>query len=105
MFLFCLLSKSTNCVKQLKSQICNCNFSLCVPLGHIEMVNSKMALVIGHSQTKYFKKYFDSKDNVEVLCYPGFKVEDLVLKDEVAEAVPRASVSTCILIILQLASV
>ena len=72
-------------------------------LGHIEIVNSKMALVIGHSQTKYFKNYFDPKDNVEVLCYPGCKVEDLVLKDEVAEAVPKASVS--ILIILQLASV
>ena len=60
-------------------------------LGHIKLLNSKMALVIGHSQTKYFKNYFDSKDNVEVLCYPGCKVEDLVLIDEVAEAVLRAS--------------
>ena len=52
-----------------------------------------MALVTGHSQTKYFKNYIDPADNINVFSYSGCMIEDLTTKVEIDKAVPNATVS------------
>ena len=49
-------------------------------------------LVVGHSQTRYFDQYhFDS--GTKILCYPGYKVEDLLCERDVVSRIPKSSVS------------
>ena len=52
-----------------------------------------MALVIGHSQTKYFKNYSGPTDNINVFSYSGCLIEDLTMKVEIDKAIPSATVS------------
>ena len=53
---------------------------------------SVMALIIGHSQVKYFNQYV--QDN-RIKCYysSGCKVEDLLTFPTIQEVIPAASVS------------
>ena len=53
-----------------------------------------MALVIGHSQTKYFKNYSGPTDNINVFSYLGCMTEDLTTKVEIDKAVPSATISS-----------
>ena len=50
------------------------------------------ALVVGHSQTRYFDQYFFDT-GAKILCYPGYKIEDLLCERDVVSRVPKSSVS------------
>ena len=52
-----------------------------------------MALVLGHSQTKYFKNFIGPTDNINVCSYSGCMTEDLTTKVEIVKAVPSATIS------------
>ena len=49
-------------------------------------------LIVGHSQCKYFDQYL-SDILTDVLCYPGYKVEELLLEPAVVSYIPGVSVS------------
>ena len=68
------------------------SFKYCIFLSVTLVLRLKMALIIGHSQTKYFDNYIDSNDNVKVFCDSGCSVKNL-LSNEVTAAIPNASVS------------
>lgn len=52
-----------------------------------------MALILGHSQVKYMHEYLES-DNIWTLCYPGFRVNEFVNLEIVADMVPSFPIST-----------
>ena len=53
-------------------------------------------LVVGHSQTRYFHQYhFDS--STDILCYPGYKIEDLLCERAVVSRIPKSHVSIILL--------
>lgn len=51
-----------------------------------------MALVVGHSQTKYLSEYFPD-DEYSVLSYPGYKIVQFLVEESIFEVVPYFSVS------------
>ena len=56
-----------------------------------------MALILGHSQVKYMHEYLVS-DKIWTLCYPGFRINQFVDMEIVAEMVPSFPVSTTYII-------
>ena len=54
---------------------------------------SARTLIVGHSQCKYFDQYL-SDIHTDVLCYPGYKVEELLLEPDVVNYIPAVSVSS-----------
>ena len=56
-----------------------------------------MALILGHSQVKYMHEYLVS-DKIWTLCYPGFRINQFVDMEIVAEMVPPFPVSTTYII-------
>ena len=51
-----------------------------------------MALIIGHSQVKYFSNYVQDR-STKCLCFSGCKVEDLLIFPAVMDAILTVSVS------------
>jgi len=51
-----------------------------------------MALIVGHSQTRYLEN-FVNKDQTVVKCYPGFKIRDLSQEKGFLDIVPDVPIS------------
>ena len=51
-----------------------------------------MALIVGHSQVKYLHQYI-SDNRVLTMCFPGYKILDLIRESVIFDAVQDVMVS------------